>query len=68
MKRWVLVDFASCPRCGDDAEICTDSQEKNIYFEDDEARCCQSEICDTKGAVVVDDQVAEISWYEDNEQ
>lgn len=67
MKRWVLVDFDSCPRCGDDAEILTDSEINNQFYEDDEVRCCQSEICDASGSVVSDDGRAEISWYEDNE-
>jgi len=66
MKKWILVDFASCPRCGDDAEICTSSEVKNQFDDDDEARCCQSETCDSKGVVFVDDNTAEIRWNEDN--
>jgi len=66
IKKWVLVDFGTCPKCFDDAEILTDSTDKNQFYDSDDVRCCQSHICDAKGSVFVDDGVAEIYWNEEN--
>jgi hypothetical protein len=59
-KRWVLVDFAECPNCGDDAEILTDSDVDGEFYDGDEARCCQ---CGAIGQFSCDgEDTGYISW------
>ena len=50
-KRWVLVDFDSCPNCGNDAEILTDCEVSGFYWDGDSAKCCE---CGTKGVFSCD--------------
>jgi hypothetical protein len=59
-KRWVLVDFAECPNCGDDAEILTDCNVDGEFYDGDEARCCQ---CGAIGQFSCDgEDTGYISW------
>ncbi len=59
---WQSFD-ASCPNCGDDAEVLTTSELDRCAHDGDEARC---DSCRHPGYVSVDpDNGASISWHDD---
>lgn len=49
-----------CPRCGDGAEVYTDSEEAGYFFEDDDARCVGCGL--TGGVIISESHGAGISW------
>jgi len=64
-KKWKIFEAESCPNCGDDLEVLSDSLESNDtefeqYFTDgEEVRCCG---CSFKSTISVDDGEA---WLQD---
>lgn len=62
-KRWILVDFDSCPECGNDPEILTASDDPELFFDGDEVRCCQQ--CGPIGSFSCDeDGSGYINWHD----
>lgn len=65
-KEWKILAAESCPNCGDNLEVLSDSPESNDtefeqYFTDgEEVRCCAE--CGFKSAISVDDGEA---WVQD---
>jgi hypothetical protein len=62
VKRWVLVDFDHCPKCGDDAEILTDSADPKRFYDGDDVRCCQE--CGQVGYWSADSEQGYINWID----
>lgn len=66
MERWVLVDFDSCPECGDDAEILTASGDSNRFYDGDKVRCCE---CHHSGQFSCDSETpGYIVWNETDQE
>ena len=65
-KKWKIFAAESCPNCGDNLEVLSDSPESNDtefeqYFTDgEEVRCCAG--CGFKSSISVDDGEA---WVQD---
>ena len=65
MKKWKYFGD-ECPRCGDEAEVYTDSMVIGYFYEDDEARCADCGL--TGGVIFSEEHGAGISWadFEDD--
>jgi len=62
-KRWVMIEWDSCPYCGGDPEILTDSPSDEEFYEGDEVRCSE---CKMPGGVSLEgDDIAWINWHDD---
>ena len=62
-KRWVPVEWADCPECGDCAEIHTDSDKEDYFYDGDEARCM---VCKSRGWFSCDTETPGYIIWEDD--
>ncbi len=64
-SRWVTVDFDSCPECGNQPEIYTDSAMTDYFYDGDDVRCT---ICRWPGMFICDGlNDGWISWWDEDE-
>ena len=63
--KWVSVDFDECINCGNNAQIQTDSEDPNYFFDGDSVRCVE---CNMTGTFSCDtESEGWISWDDTEE-
>lgn len=71
-KQWKIMDFADCDRCGNLAEVFTQSKQDGYFYDDEESRCIE---CGLMGHTSVDEDdegngIISIQWddFEESEE